>query len=152
MTVAQVCPGLKLTRTIWFSGNRPVWSWQKPMVDEKPFCMNVTNVTCTVPPIPFMTLPICTKLTEPVIVEPVLIAPRTKTSPQPLEVPRSEIIRTGAKMRFTNHPAVRIYPCLSGKPSRKKYHFRPEQLSTALPARVCALNLGLSFRKRSRSS
>jgi hypothetical protein len=114
--------------------------------------MNVTNVTWTVPPIPFITLPICTKLTEPVIVEPVLIAPRTKTFPQPVEVARSEMIKTGAKMRFKNHPAVRVYSCLSGKPSCEQGITFDRNDCQRHCLQDFALNLGLRFRKRYRSS
>src|SRR6266550_5411301 len=55
------------------------------------------------PPLPFKTLPSCTKLTEPVVLEPALIAPRMNTLPQPVESTSNVPVRT-AERSFTGHP------------------------------------------------
>src|ERR1700730_7396903 len=78
------------------------------MVEGVPFCSKVTNVTRTVS-IPFRVLPSCTTVTEPWIVEPVSMAPRTNTVPQPVESRNSERTRRDQRRRFTNHLATKVY-------------------------------------------
>jgi len=72
------------------------------------FCSKVTNVTGMVS-IPFRVLPSCTKLTQPWIVEPVSMARRTNTLPQPVENRSNERTRRGERRRFTNHLAIEVY-------------------------------------------
>ena len=45
MTVAQGCPGLKSTSTVWSRGNKSIWSSQKPIVNGSAVARKVTNVT-----------------------------------------------------------------------------------------------------------
>src|SRR5258708_24855220 len=52
-------------------------------------------------------------LTEPWIVEPVSMAPRTNTLPQPVEKRSNERTRRGERRRFTNHLAIEVYRQLS---------------------------------------
>lgn len=59
-TVEQICPGLKLTCTVWLTGKRLLWSPQKLIANGIPFCSKLTNVICRVP----FTLT-CTELTVP---------------------------------------------------------------------------------------
>lgn len=49
--------------------------------------------------------------TEPWIVDPVSMAPRTNTLPQPVENRSNETARTGERRCFTNHPATEVYTC-----------------------------------------
>ena len=50
-------------------------------------------------------------LTEPWIVDPVSMAPRMNTSPQPVESKSKTRGRTGERRCVTNHPATELYPC-----------------------------------------
>src|SRR6266853_6139696 len=62
---------------------------------------------------PLRVFPSCTTLTEPWIVEPASMAPRTNTLPQPAESRNNERSRTGERRRFTNHLAIKVYLQLS---------------------------------------
>src|SRR2546425_7022203 len=76
-------------------------------------------------------------LTEPWMVDPVRIAPRTNTLPQPIEDRRNELARMRERRRVTNHLAIEkctpvfhqaeadatdfdMVPDESGKPSQRK--------------------------------
>lgn len=102
-TVAQVSPGLKVTITVWFTGNKLVWSPQKPNTNGAPLCSKLTDVTCTVP----FTLT-CTELTVPWNVDVPKVA-RMKTSPQAVAYRSDRAMSTARRRRCTTHPHRQVY-------------------------------------------
>ena len=71
----------------------------------------------------------CTMLTEPWIVDPVSIAPRINTLPQPVESKSKARVKIAERRCVTNHPATELYPWSRAARSQEdKGRARPEMI------------------------